>query len=211
LTVLAGAALSWNLAACAGPARIAEPTPAPAPAPALASASRTAAARLSPARAERLVAQGHLRAALEEYGILRAKAPKDPVILASLLATVRALSGSADAEYSRGEFAAAGRGYRLLCDGYPRLGAVAAALPLDLPTLRRRLESCASRLTGAGLERYRRGELAEAMRLWRAVLSFDPERMEVRRAIDGAAAQERVLRDGGGATTDPAASPRARR
>ena len=102
---------------------------------------------------------------------------------------------AADAAFLRGEFAAAGRGYRVLFDGYPDFGTMAASLSFDRPVLRANMDRCAKQLTSDGLNRYRRGEIGAAIALWQAILTFDPDNAEIRNAIARAAAQEETLRD----------------
>jgi len=44
-------------------------------------------------------------------------------------------------------------------------------------------------LTKAGLEEYRKGNLAKAIAVWEGLLSFDPNNVEIRKAVDTARIQ----------------------
>jgi hypothetical protein len=174
LALLAGAAVSLHLAACA---------------------TLTGLLKPSPGSAERLASRGQFREALNEYKSLHARFPEDGKITASYRETVGSIMAGAETEYLRGNVAAAGRGYRILCDSYPDFSAFAASLSFDRAALRGKMDQCVNQLTNEGLQQYRRGEIKQAIALWRGILTFDPDNIEIRKAIDNAAAQDRTLRD----------------
>lgn len=202
LALLAAAAAPLALWGCAGRTALAPPREEPVvEVEAVRADDPRASLKRSVAKAQQLAAKGQHRAALVAYRTLHATAPEDPGVRAGYRDALRALWSAAEAEEGRGDFAAAGRSYRFLLDGLPRAELFAAPPPFDGPALRRKVDSCAEQLTRAGLRLYRQGEIQEAIARWQAVLTFDPARVEVRKAIDDATAQARTLETGDAAGT----------
>jgi hypothetical protein len=56
-----------------------------------------------------------------------------------------------------------------------------------------KIENCRKILFENGLERYRSGNLPQAISIWRSILRFDPENPEVKKAVDTAILQSRNL------------------
>jgi cytochrome c-type biogenesis protein CcmH/NrfG len=48
---------------------------------------------------------------------------------------------------------------------------------------------CRESLTKAGLTEYRKGNLAEAIAVWKGLLSFDPDNAEIKKAVNTARTQ----------------------
>lgn len=200
LALLAVAVAPLALWGCAGRTALAPPREEPVVEAVRADDPRASLKR-SVAKAQQLAAQGQHRAAVVAYRTLHAKAPEDPEVRAGYREALQTLWSAAEAEEGRGDCAAAGRSYRFLLDGLPRADLFAAPRPFDGPALRRKVDSCAEQLTRAGLRLYRQGEINEAIAQWQAVLTFDPARVEVRKAIDSATAQARTLEKGEAAGT----------
>jgi hypothetical protein len=55
------------------------------------------------------------------------------------------------------------------------------------------IETCRKILFEDGLEKYRSGNLSQAISIWRNILTFDPENLEVKKATDKAIRQARNL------------------
>jgi len=146
-----------------------------------------------PSKAEHLTDQGLFREALKEYRSIHAQSPDDQEILASYRAAVGKILSEADAAFARDDFVAAGRSYRLLFERYPDFGIFAVPLAFDRSSLRTKIEACTTQLTNRGLERYRRGDIKAAIALWQGILAFEPDNVEIRKAIDNAGAQEKNL------------------
>ncbi len=145
--------------------------------------------------AERVSAQflsaGDFQRALEAYKEVYRKYGKDGQVLKGLSGVVEAIRKRADVAYKREDFATAGRLCRILLKSAPR----PRGNPFfDAAAVARRLADCSDSLTRKGLEYYRTGEMKRAIAIWEKVLEFDPDNMEVKKAVETASLQMRNLR-----------------
>jgi tetratricopeptide (TPR) repeat protein len=92
----------------------------------------------------------------------------------------------------KGKFSECGIYTRQLLNLYPRnspdLSGVSAA------QIRQRMNFCSDQLMAKGLAAYRAGQMQEAINFWRALLVFNPERTEAKKAIDTCSIQLRNLK-----------------
>ncbi|HEX9021606.1 MAG TPA: hypothetical protein VF903_10150, partial [Nitrospirota bacterium] len=65
--------------------------------------------------------------------------------------------------------------------------------PLDKGRFLGRLEDCGSHLSQRALAEYRKGNLAEAISIWKSILAFDPANGSIMKAIDTATIQLKNL------------------
>lgn len=147
-------------------------------------------------RAERAsnyyLAAGDFQKALDAYQDVYRRFGRDPHVQKGISGVVDAIGEKAEAAYRSEDFAASGRLWRILLrsgllrasKGTPFFDAEAAAA---------RLSDCSSMLTKKGLEYYRKGELKRAVGIWESALEFDPDNVEVKRAIETASNQLRNL------------------
>jgi hypothetical protein len=68
--------------------------------------------------------------------------------------------------------------------------------PLSFPeeSLKDGIKNSSSQLTKKGLEQYRKGNIAEAISTWEGILLFDPENLEIKKAIETAKIQLKKLK-----------------
>jgi hypothetical protein len=92
----------------------------------------------------------------------------------------------ADLDFKRKEFSSAGRTYRILLKNYISLNHLKRFLSYNAGLLDTGIDTCRKMLFEEGLEQYRSGNLSQAISIWRDILTFDPENLEVRKATDKA-------------------------
>ena len=97
--------------------------------------------------------------------------------------------------FDREDFISAGKLYRILLDNYPDFKPFAHLLSFNIETLNSRITDCSLTLFKGALEKYRKGNLADAISIWEQILSYDPENLEVKRAIDTANTQLKSLKE----------------
>ena len=56
------------------------------------------------------------------------------------------------------------------------------------------LKKCRVQLTRDGLDLYRQGKLKEAIAIWQGLLEFDPDNIEIRKAVDTATEQLKTIK-----------------
>ena len=102
---------------------------------------------------------------------------------------LESIKGQADLDLKRKDLAPAGRTYRILLKNYPSLSPLKRLLSYDAGLLDVGIETCRKILFEEGLENYRSGNLSQAISIWKTILTFDPENLEVKKATDRAILQ----------------------
>jgi tetratricopeptide (TPR) repeat protein len=90
------------------------------------------------------------------------------------------------------QFSACGIYSRQLLNLYPR--SLSARSGVAAEQIRQKLNFCADQLMARGLAAYRAGEMQQAIDFWTALLVFDPERTEAKKAIETSSTQLRNLK-----------------
>ncbi len=68
------------------------------------------------------------------------------------------------------------------------------SFPFSNSLLQDRINCCRDSLTRGGLECYRKGDLKEAISIWKGILTFDPENVEIKKAVEKSEEQLRKIR-----------------
>lgn len=89
------------------------------------------------------------------------------------------------------KYGEAGVQFRQVLEHFPRTARKSSALTKEQIT--QSLDLCADKLMEKGLTEYRAGQLQTAVRSWSAILVFDPERKEAKRAVETTTIQLRNL------------------
>jgi tetratricopeptide (TPR) repeat protein len=92
----------------------------------------------------------------------------------------------------KGEFSECGIYSRQLLNLYPRSLPAFSGVPAE--QIRQRMNFCSDQLMARGLASYRAGQMQEAINFWTALLVFNPERTEAKKAIDTCSIQLRNLK-----------------
>jgi tetratricopeptide (TPR) repeat protein len=149
--------------------------------------------RLSERRARQSLAEGDYLRVLDGFKVLPVEALKDPAQSAGLRRIMEETKALADKALARKDFVAAGKGYTVLVKEFALARQAGLSLSFSLEEAEGGSKSCGSQLTREGLDKYRKGNLAEAIAVWQGLLSFDPDNAEIRKAVETATEQLREL------------------
>jgi tetratricopeptide (TPR) repeat protein len=137
--------------------------------------------------------RGDFQTAIDAYGELYLQYPSDPFVQDSYLRVLESIKFTADVAFINNKFALAGLIYKILLKNYPSPIHLRRLLTYNSELLDVKIENCRKILFENGLERYRSGNLPQAISIWRSILRFDPENPEVKKAVDTAILQSRNL------------------
>jgi tetratricopeptide (TPR) repeat protein len=108
---------------------------------------------------------------------------------------INGLIADGEESFSRGNYANAGNSFKWALEAYPSVPSLRERVRQDPKYLKNQMEICSSRLMEQGLMEYRRGNLENAIRKWKEVVTFDPGHMEAKKAIETATDQLRALQE----------------
>jgi len=145
--------------------------------------------RLAETASRQYLSSGYYQKAVDACREVYKKYRKDVQSQKCLSATVEEIWGQGNAAYKKGDYASAGKIYRLLLKNTATLKTVETSTMPEIQTVNSRLKDCSAGLTRKGFELYREGNLQGAIIVWTEVLEFDPDNSEVRKAVDTASAQ----------------------
>lgn len=133
--------------------------------------------------------RGDFKKALETHKEVYQRFPQNSSVGNGYLRMLKLIRRRADQMFSKKDFAAAGSLYALLIKTVPN----SISHMLDLETLNQRLKTCRKSLFESGLERYRSGDLNDAISIWKSILVFDPDHPETKKALEMAMLQRKNL------------------
>ncbi|HSA77579.1 MAG TPA: hypothetical protein VLG72_01825 [Nitrospirota bacterium] len=142
---------------------------------------------------EQYVVEGDYKSAMDVYTDAGRKYPKHPTLSTNYHKTIEDIHRAADEAFTREDFASSGRAYFVLLKNYPYYQELITELSFDKRFLHARLEDCSSRLSQRALADYRKGNLAEAISIWKSILAFDPNNSGIAKSIDTATIQLKNL------------------
>jgi tetratricopeptide (TPR) repeat protein len=142
---------------------------------------------------EQYVAKGDYKSAMDVYVDACRKHPKNPKLSTNYHKTIEDIHRAADEAFTREDFASSGRAYFVLLKNYPYYQELIPDLSFDKGFLHARLESCSSHLSQLALADYRKGNLADAISIWKSILAFDPNNSGIAKDIDTATIQLKNL------------------
>lgn len=148
-------------------------------------------------QASQALKAGEYHQALAEMQSLIRIYPGDINIFASLVSLSQDIKRTADLALAREDYIAAGKACYALWKDYPLLEKTGAALPFSRVDLDDGIKACRIQLTRKGLEKYRLGNLTEAIFLWQGLLAFDPDNVEIKKAVETAAEQLKKIKKEG--------------
>jgi tetratricopeptide (TPR) repeat protein len=157
--------------------------------------TRLKMSRMLPAekQARSYLKSGDVEKGIDIYRGLIQQYPWDTTVRNGYVSLLESIKGQADLEFERKDFAQAGRTYRILFKNYSSLNHLNRFLSYNAGLLNTRIETCRKILFEDALEQYRSGNLGQAVSIWRNILTFDPENLEVNKATDKAILQIRNL------------------
>jgi tetratricopeptide (TPR) repeat protein len=157
--------------------------------------TRLKMSRMLPAekQAQSFLKSGDFQMGIDIYRGLIQQYPWDMTVRNRYVSLLELIKGQADLDFKSKDFAHAGRTYRILLKNYSSLSHLKRFLSYDAGLLDTGIETCRKILFEDGLEQYRSGNLSQAISIWRNILTFDPENLEVIKATDKAILQTRNL------------------
>lgn len=136
---------------------------------------------------------GDFQKTLDIYKAASKDYPGDPRLSAGLKKATEEIRRVADRALAKEDYISAGKAYFVLRKDYPLYEKLSPSPLFSKGTLDEGIKNCRTRLTQKGLEQYRKGKLTEAISLWQGILLFDPDNIEIKKAIQTANAQLKKL------------------
>jgi tetratricopeptide (TPR) repeat protein len=157
--------------------------------------TRLKMSRMLPAekQARSCLKNGDVQKGIDIYRGLIQQYPWDTTVRNGYVSLLESIKGQADLDFKRKDFAQAGRTYRILLKNYSSLSHLNRFFSYNAGLLDTGIETCRKILFEDALEQYRSGNLSQAISIWKNILTFDPENLEVKKAMDKAILQTRNL------------------
>ena len=132
---------------------------------------------------------GDFQRGVDIYRGLIQQYPRDTMVRYSYVSFLESIKDQADLDFQSKDFACAGRAYRILLRNYSSLSHFEPVLSYNAGLLGAGIETCRKILFDDGLEQYRAGNVSQAISVWKSILTFDPENLEVKKAMSRAIRQ----------------------
>lgn len=115
--------------------------------------------------------------------------PDDSYLTSHLTQMVDMIDHEIEKALKRKNYAAAGKFSFLLLKKLTWLQDSASSLSFSKSSLKNNIQDCTSQLTKKGIKLYREGELKKAIAVWKDILEFDPENVQIKKAVANAQEQ----------------------
>ncbi len=156
---------------------------------ALEKALRACRALLADVQVQRHLRDGAFAKALKLRSDALKGNPRDASLSAKYRETVIAIKAHGDKALAAKDFARTGAANALLLRNAATFEAMRPPVGFTRDVLKNTVSVCRENLTKAGLEEYRKGNLAKAITIWEGLLSFDPDNAEIKKAATTAKTQ----------------------
>ncbi|MGA2533604.1 MAG: tetratricopeptide repeat protein [Candidatus Aminicenantales bacterium] len=147
--------------------------------------------RIAPvdSQARQALKAGNFARALDTYQAALKENPGDADFAAKYRGMVNDIKAAGDRALGDKDFAQAGRVNVFLLKNFPSFEGLRPPVAFSRVTLSEAIAVCRDGLTKAGLEEYRKGNLAKAIAVWEDLLTFDPDNAEIKKAVNTARTQ----------------------
>ncbi|OGP98928.1 MAG: hypothetical protein A2026_09535 [Deltaproteobacteria bacterium RBG_19FT_COMBO_46_12] len=145
-------------------------------------------------QAQSFLKSGDFQKGIDIYRSLTQQYPSDTTVRNLYISLLESIKGQADLDFKRADFAPAGRTYRILLRNYSSLSHLKRYLSYNAGLLDTGIENCRKILFEEGLNHYRSGNLSQAISVWKDILTFDTENLEVKKAANKAIIQSGNLK-----------------
>lgn len=132
--------------------------------------------------------------AIEAYAVSLQNYPDDQALKKSFIDTVEEIHQTGERALKSGNLIVAGNSYSALLRKYGLFEKSAVTLPFNKKSVEDGLKQCRNLLTRKGLEQYRKGDLQAAISIWEDILKFDPDNVEIKKAIENAEYQLKKIK-----------------
>ena len=140
---------------------------------------KSAHIKLAENTSQQAISSGHFQKAITACRELITEYRKDKQSQKCLMTAASELYEMADSADKKGEYEEAGKIYAVLRKNVRTFKT--AGIPLE--TLDKDLENCSRNLNIKALALYRKGDLRQALSVWKNILEFDPANAEARKSI----------------------------
>ncbi|MBN1274448.1 MAG: hypothetical protein JXB26_19475 [Candidatus Aminicenantes bacterium] len=121
--------------------------------------------------------------AIGSYQLLFHDYHNDRSLNQSFSKTVSSIYQRGETAFKNDDLLASGRINYALLKNHDLIERSDLFFPFSNSSLQERLRVCRDNLTKKGLEYYRKGDLKKAISTWKGILEFDPENVEIKKAI----------------------------
>jgi len=132
--------------------------------------------------------------AIGSYRSLFLDYENDRSLAQSFSATISRIYQRGEVAFERGDLVGSGRISYVLLKNSDLIDRSHLSFPFSKTLLLERLKVCGDNLTKKGLEYYRKGDLKEAISIWKGILEFDPENIEIKKAIENSEEQLKKIK-----------------
>ena len=145
--------------------------------------------RVSEGQTRQALEAGDSDKAVEIYKTRHLENPDDAEWLHSFVALLEEIKRAGDGAFSKENFVTAGRTYSSLSKNFKSFDKFQASLSFSEKSLDEGIKNCRTELNKKALDLYRKEKLVEAISTWQDILTFDPENLETKKAIETATLQ----------------------
>jgi tetratricopeptide (TPR) repeat protein len=149
---------------------------------------------ISERQAHQALEAGDSEKAIEVYNTRYLENPDDADWLVGFVSILEEIKRTGDGSFSIKNFVLAGRAYSSLLKYFKSFEKFRASLSFSEKSLDEGLKVCRTELNKKALEQYRKENLAEAISIWQGLLTFDPDNIETKKAIETATIQLKKIK-----------------
>ncbi len=136
---------------------------------------------------------GDYQKAIDDYRIEYRKHPKDQSLVKGYVKSIEDIKEVADRAFNQADFLSAGKIYNILVRHYRYFNSFSKLLSFDRSYLTSKLSICKAFFSENGFHEYRKGNLREAIELWKNYLAIDPNNATIRKTLQTATLQQKNL------------------
>jgi len=147
----------------------------------------------TPDQIKQQMTAGHYAKVIDLHKAEIEKSPQNPDLMKDYVKSLEEMNAAAERASGRNDFASAGKTYNVLLKRYRDFKDVNHLLSFDKAQIHSRLADCKTALYQKGFQKYRDGNLREAISLWQDYLAIDPDNTDIKKALNTAKAQQKNL------------------
>ncbi len=145
-------------------------------------------------QARQALEAGDFDKAIKVYSTGYLENPDDADCRAGFISILEEIKRTGEGAFSKENFVLAGRTYSSLLKYFKSFEKFRASLSFSEKSLDEGVRVCRTELNKKALEQYRKENLAEAISIWQSLLTFDPDNIETKKAIETATIQLKKIK-----------------
>jgi len=150
--------------------------------------------RVSEGQARQALVAADSGRAVQIYKTRYLENPDDADWTASFVSLLEEIKRVGDGALSKENFVSAGRAYSSLSKNFKSFDKFQTSLSFSEKSLDEGIKNCRTELNKKALELYRKEKLVEAISIWQDILTFDPENLETKKAVETATLQLKKIK-----------------